>query len=710
MRIEKVRVEGFRLHQDVEITLEPNSTVIVGRNNSGKTSFTDVFDRFTGSTGAQFRLEDFSASSRAKFLIAKELREKAATPEEILKALPKICLTLTFSYDTAAPDLGPLAPFVIDLDVKCSKAIVRIEYRATLATLHTLLDLPVAGKDVDPSVHFLRSLRETVTKAYAIHICAIDPTDDSNRREFEGTAPLAALVQCNFVRAQRTLDHAKSADSDVIGKLLGTLFKTATSPTAAAADQELAGKLKASVEDLERDVQRDFDEMLKHLLPAMEVLGFPSLNDTELRPETSLNVEALLSDHTKVVYTGADGVHLPEGYNGLGTRNLIYMLLQLESYHKTYRAKATRPVTHLIFIEEPEAHLHPQMQEVFINQLNAAIIKLSASYPKELAWQVQFVITTHSPHVANAASFEAVRYFLNEQQAKPNTRQTKVKDFNKGLTRISPEDQDFLHQYMTLTKCDLYFADKAIMVEGTTERLLMPRICGLVDNALDEKHKLARQYVTCVEAGGAYAHIFYPLLDFLELKTLVITDLDSVKLVEKENKKGKKIKVWEKCPVADGERTSNAAIKEWFRPEPPPEGLEDVGDVKKKQTEEWQISLAELSAKTSEDKQSGYRRIAYQIPEAEKSTVCARSYEDALILANPDRFEFPKEQDEASEAWEIAQALAKTDTALRFAIREKDWVVPRYILEGLKWLSEPPPPPEVPPIEDIAAPVNQEPV
>ncbi len=677
--------------------LEPNSTVIVGRNNSGKTSLTDIFDRFTGETGARFRLEYFSAVSRSKFFNARALRDKKASPEEILAALPKITLTLTFAYDSATSNLGPLAPFVIDLDVASTKAIVRIEYGPTLATLHTLLDVPSAAEGVDPNTHFLRSLRETLTKAYSIHVCAIDPTDSSNRRNFEGTAALAALVQCNFIRAQRTLDHARHGDADVIGKLLSTLFKTATAPTAALADQELAAKLKSSVEDIERNVQRDFDEMLRQLLPTMEVLGFPSLNDTELRPETSLNVEALLSDHTKVVYTGTDGVHLPEGYNGLGTRNLIYMLLQLESYHKTYRAKATRPVTHLIFIEEPEAHLHPQMQEVFINQLNTAISKLSASYPDEPAWKVQFVITTHSPHVANAASFEAVRYFLNDSPDKTITRQTKVKDFKKGVTSISPDDQDFLHQYMTLTKCDLYFADKAIMVEGTTERLLMPRLCELVDKSLDEKNKLARQYVTCVEVGGAYAHIFYPLLDFLELKTLVVTDLDSTKAVEKQNKKGTTITTWEKCPVADGQRTSNAAIKEWFRPE----GSEDK--------EGWQITVAELVAKTPEEKQSGYRRIAYQIPETSGTDVCARSYEDALVLANPDRFEWPKEQDVATEAWDIAKGLVKVDTALRFAIREKEWTVPRYIQEGLEWLSKPPTPlAAVPPVENLEAPVNAE--
>jgi predicted ATP-dependent endonuclease of OLD family len=681
MRIEKIRIEGFRLLQDVEIMLEENSTVIVGRNNSGKTSFTDIFDRFTGSSGPRFRLEDFSASQREKFFQAKTLRDRGDRPEDVLAALPTISLSLTFRYEKSAPSLGPLSPFVIDLDTESNTAIARIEYRPELATLHTLLDGPATPADVEPRRHFFRYLRDSLPKAYSIRVSAIDPTDNSNRRDFEGTAALSALLQCNFVHAQRTLDHENQRDSDVIGKLLSALFKTASAPNAATADQELAAKLKASVEDIERNVQSDFDGMLKKLLPALEVMGFPSLNDTELRPETSLNVEALLSDHTKVVYGSTDGVHLPENYNGLGTRNLIYMLLQLESYHKIYRAKATRPATHLIFLEEPEAHLHPQMQEVFINQLNAAIGKLSASYPKEAAWNVQFIITTHSPHVANAASFEAVRYFLNEPPTQENARRTRVKDFKKGMTTITPEDQDFLHQYMTLTKCDLYFADKAIMVEGTTERLLMPRLCNLVDDALDDKHKLARQYVTCVEVGGAYAHIFYPLLDFLELKTLVVTDLDSTKRVEKKNKNGDSITTWDKCPVADGQRTSNAAIKAWFRP----------GHIDTK--EDWQISPQDLIKKSPQNKQSGYRRIAFQIPEKPHSDVCARSYEDALVLANPDRFEWSGQQGDATEAWEIAKGLAKADTALRFAIREKEWAVPRYIREGLVWLSEPAPPP-----------------
>ncbi|MFW2161836.1 MULTISPECIES: ATP-dependent nuclease [Acinetobacter] len=684
MLIEKIKVEGFRLLESVEFGLEENSTVIVGRNNSGKTSFTSIFDCFCGESGARFRLEDFSVLSREKFLKAKELREEGGSPEKILEALPRISLTLTFRYNKFSPDLGSLSPFVIDLDEDSTTAIVRIEYRPILKNMHLLFDLTPSSATVEPRTHFYKNLKSNLSKAYGVHVSAIDPTDSTNIRDFDGTSALTALLQCNFVLAQRNLDKTKLGDADVIGKLLSELFKTATAPSAAEADQDLAIRLKQSVESIEHNVQLDFDGMLKELLPVMNVMGFPSLNDTEIRPETSLNVESLLSGHTKVVYSGVDGVHLPEGYNGLGTRNLIYMLLQLASYHKIYRSKSIRPATHLIFIEEPEAHLHPQMQEVFINQLNVAVKKLSDSYSNEDKWNIQFIITTHSPHVANAATFDAVRYFYNERDKVENIRHTKVKDFKKGLSSVSDTDQKFLHQYMTLTKCDLYFADKAILVEGTTERLLMPRLCQLVDETLDESQKLARQYVTCVEVGGAYAHIFYPLLDFLELKTLVITDLDSTKK-EMITKNGKQVEAWVKCPVADGENISNAAIKNWFYPK----DVDDTGKVKKKaESDDSQISPSVLIAKTAEEKQVKFRRIAYQIPEDPESNICGRSYEDAFILANLSKFKLPIEQDIAIAAWEKAKGLKKADFALEYAIQIKDWLAPRYIKEGLIWLSE----------------------
>ncbi|MCW2240398.1 ATP-dependent nuclease [Azospirillum canadense] len=663
-----VRVEGFRLLENVEIAVEPNATVIVGRNNSGKTSLTDVFDRFLGEQNGRFRLEDFAATVRPKFLAAKKLRDaRESTPDTILAELPVIALTLTFSYDQNAGDLGPLSPFIIDLDPNCSTAIARIEYSPSLNTLSALLDLPEIQDGENLAEALFHHLRDAIPRTYSIKTFAIDPTDKNNRRAFDKSAELMALIHTGFVKAQRTLDIGKRGDTDVIGKLLNKLFRTANTFTAPTSDQQIAEELKSSVFELEKVMQEEFDGRLKDLLPALNTFGFPSLNDTELRPQTTINVESLLTDNTRILYTGVDGVHLPEGYNGLGTRNLIYILLQLEALHKAYRSSAMRPGTHLVFIEEPEAHLHPQMQEVFIGQLNEAVKTLSQKYPQEPVWRVQFIVSTHSSHLANAAQFDAIRYFFNEITAHEGIRRTKVKDFRRGAEAISSEDRRFLQQYMTLTKCDLYFADKAIIVEGATERILMPRIVKLVDMDLLPESKLARQYITTIEAGGAHAQVFYPLLEFLELKTLVITDLDAVKLVESR---------WKKCPCAEGQRTSNAALKAWF------------GDS--------DVSIEALIAKTVQDKTKRFCRIAYQMPE-DGSEHCARSYEDALILANLTDFGIANDATAAVKAWEMAQDFRKSEEAIKYAIREENWSVPKYIREGLMWLSEPPPPPDEPP-------------
>lgn len=676
IKLLNVQVEGFRLLENIEIAIEETATVVVGRNNSGKTSLTEVFDRFLGEQAGRFRLEDFAAAIRPKFLTAKALRDGGKeAPEKVLAELPIIALTLTFGYSTDTEDLGALSPFVIDLDPDCTTAIARIEFSASLKTLGALLDTPNPAEAENATEILFRHLREAVPKAYSIKIFAIDPTDDTNRRSFEKTTELNSLISTGFVKAQRTLDVGKRGDTDVIGKLLNKLFKTASTLTASAGDQQIADGLKASVADLEKAMQGDFDDRLKALLPALNTFGFPSLNDTELRPQTTIDVESLLTDNTRILYTGADGVHLPEGYNGLGTRNLIYILLQLEALHKTYRSTPMRPGTHLVFIEEPEAHLHPQMQEVFIGQLNEAVSTLSQKYPGEPAWQVQFVVSTHSSHLANAAPFDAIRYFLNEPRPINGVRRTKVKDFRKGADQISSEDRRFLQQYMTLTKCDLYFADKAILVEGATERILMPRITKIVDADLAPEHRLGRQYITTIEAGGAHAQVFYPLLEYLELKTLIVADLDAVKLMDSR---------WKKCPCVEGERTSNSALKTWFN--------------------DSEISITSLQSKTPEEKIKGYCRITYQMAE-DGSEHCARSYEDALILANLADFGIAEDGNAAINAWEIAQDFKKSEEAIKYAIREDNWTVPKYIREGLVWLSEPPPPPEAaPPIVPEAEP------
>ncbi|MBK7955337.1 MAG: ATP-dependent endonuclease [Candidatus Accumulibacter sp.] len=174
----------------------------------------------------------------------------------------------------------------------------------------------------------------------------------------------------------------------------------------------------------------------------------------------------------------------------------------------------------------------------------------------------------------------------------------------------------------------MFFADKAVLIEGTTERLLLPRMIKIIDQWQPDGKKLGNQYVSVMEVGGAYAHIFFDLLEFLELRALVITDIDTVT----RNAAGR----YEACQVRHGQRTSNACIKKWFdKPE---------------------VEPAHLLAADDASKTVGKLRLAFQQPEADEGP-CGRSFEDAFMLANATLYPFSgaSVEEREAQAWSEAK-------------------------------------------------------
>lgn len=655
MHIHKVSVKNFRLLADVEMVLEKQTTLVVGRNNSGKTSLSEAIRRFLVDQSPKFKIEDFSNASYDGFCDALKARNEGKEDHEIRALIPFIELRLLFQYDLEQPDLGPLSDFVIDLDPSCNEALVVARYELRDGAIESLFDDQPSGDLADEDrLDFFQVLRERVPVLFTASVWAEDPNDETNSKQMTVSA-LRSLLKTGFVNAQRGLDDDTSRDSDVLAKILEGLVSAAKSPTADQVDQDIAKGLQDAVRDIEQTIEGGFKVELRKLMPTLQKFGYPGLDGPELETETTLDVERLLSRHTKVRYAGHHGIHLPESYTGLGIRNLIFILLQIVSFYRTFRAEEAAPGVHLVFIEEPEAHLHPQMQEVFIRQVSKIAQQLSAQEGAPLPWPVQFIVSTHSSHVANAAGFEAIRYFLPTTSG--NVRKTDIKDLREGLRETPEEHRRFLHQYLTLTRCDLFFADKAILIEGTSERLLLPVIVEKLEQGESGAPKLSSQYMTTMEVGGAYAHLFFDLLDFLELRTLVITDIDSVVAAGGAA-----------CPVHHGTATSNSCLKEWF----------SDGDC----------SPEALLAKDDATKVKKLRRIAFQQPEAIGGP-CGRTFEDAFMLANPAMFgiEGSTPEEKAQCAWDKLDNIKKSKFALEYAIEETGWSAPSYILDGLRWLA-----------------------
>lgn len=662
MQIEKIEIKNFRLLRDIHLSLEGETTVIVGRNNSGKTSITELFRRLFSENSPSFALEDFSLSSHADFWNAYCAWKNKEDENKIRTLLPAIEIKIFIQYKLDDPNFNSFGEFIIDLDTNSSQAILNLQYRLKDGRIKLLFEDIIIEQDWDLSKqkkYFFKRIKERLSSLFSTAAQAIDPNDFENRKDID-LSSIRNSIQINFISAQRGLDDITNKDRDNLAKLLERLFNSASSENAIESDRETVSSLEKSVQEIQEKIDIDFNKKLDNLFPAFNKFGYPRFKDPKLQTETTLNLKRILETQTKVRYEGLNGINLPESYNGLGSRNLLYILLQLLEFFKSYKSKSNRPGNQIVFIEEPEAHLHPQMQTVFIRQLNEMSKELSKLYENEEPWPIQFIVTTHSIHIANEAPFEQIRYFLSNAN---DNAEIKIKDLRSGLSGETwEEDSKFLHEYLTLTRCDLFFADKAILIEGTSERILMPKMIEKIDKTLDENKKLLNQYISVIEVGGAYAHKFFALLDFLELQTLIITDIDSV---DKNRKK---------CKVIEGSDTSNYTIKNWFAEET--------------KTESKTLIPTSLIEKKEAEKIKQLKRIAYQIPE-ENSKACPRSFEDALILANPKLFEIDnlKDPEKADAAWEKAKNITKTDFALEHAIYKTDWEVPKYITEALEWLS-----------------------
>ncbi|MGF6472744.1 AAA family ATPase [Paraburkholderia youngii] len=275
MKLHHVQIKNFRLLSDVELALEDLTTVVVGRNNSGKTSLSEVIRRLIADGSAQFQLEDFSSACYEDFRRAWEARSNTEHDDIVRALIPYIERRLTFQYDPNQPQLGPLSPFVIDLDPDCTEALVVVRYELKDGQLSPLLDgLPTTPLSAETRLTFFRTLRDRIPGNYATRIWAEDPNDAGNQRHLLPSA-VKGLVKTGFINAQRGLDDVTSRESNVLAKTVELLFATASSASADAADKQITDALTEAVQGIQSQIDTNFVGQLKGLIPSPEELWIP---------------------------------------------------------------------------------------------------------------------------------------------------------------------------------------------------------------------------------------------------------------------------------------------------------------------------------------------------------------------------------------------------------------------------------------------------
>jgi len=187
--------------------------------------------------------------------------------------------------------------------------------------------------------------------------------------------------------------------------------------------------------------------------------------------------------------------------NGLGMNNILYIAILIEYFKKRIAKNAS--AGQLLLIEEPEAHLHPQLQAALLTALND--------------FNAQVILTSHSTQVTSQASFKSLVSLTRKSDDTIGSSTLAMND------QLAPEEIADLERYLDATKSNLLFARKVMLVEGPAELFLIPALVKSI-KGID----LERSGISVVAIHGVHFDVYTKLFraGSLEKKCAIVADAD----------------------------------------------------------------------------------------------------------------------------------------------------------------------------------------
>ncbi|PKY93800.1 ATP-dependent endonuclease [Facklamia hominis] len=687
MILKRMKVKNFRLLKDFELEFKEELSLVIGKNNCGKTSVLIILDKMLNSS--KIFWEDINLQCQKD--LYQNIRNFNMVDQMRLTPLEAINLQLFIEYNDNDSYVN-IQKFMMDLNPENNTVVIEF---ISLIPVNKIIELNeiIIEKKLEDFKSFSKFISKNYSNFFEVkrYSRGFDPKLNQitqDRSEEIDNKDIQKVIKVAGIRADRAVSNDDR--NHVLSALTGKYFSSYKASknrsdmvfTNLEETMEGADKKLYKIYNGEKNESGQFvDGIFTKVINVIKTYGASEIG-FDIAIESSISEKNLLSDNTNLSYKQGEDCSLPETYNGLGYLNLIGILFEIET--KIQELFEQPSDINLIYIEEPEAHTHPQLQYIFIRNIKSHINQHKKKLSDEKNKQLQLLITSHSSHIVSECNFDDIIYL------KKDGNSVIAKSFNSLKEQYGGDDQKgfkFVKQYLTMNRTELFFADKAICIEGDTERILMPMMMHKIDNighSTSDGIPLLSQNISIIEVG-AHSHIFFPLFKFLGTKTLIITDIDTANKTEHGR--------YKKSHPSEAKYTSNASIKDFFK----------VTCHDKTNDE-----LSEFLQKKSEDKIKNNIRIAYQIPEKD-SNYQASSFEDAFIALNKGFIIKNKEElykygalkffsdaeIENGDYYKFALENVKKKSAFASSLlyfndeegeKDEKWAVPLYIAEGLLWL------------------------
>lgn len=517
MYISEITLSNFRGFEQNTIFFQDGMNVLIGQNNSGKTSIIKALELlFDSEKNKRLKVEDFFKS--------KELSNMKLVP-------PKITISAKLleseNEDIYSDDLALIGTWLTKLE-KPYEAQITYEFflpdKETEDYVKKINDITNMDIEMFWNIFEYNFINKYIYKIYIgnpeykitvdydilkkFDFQFLSAIRDVERDMFTGKNPLLREVIDFFIdydiKNEKTID--KSEKENQIKKR----------------KKEFSDDAEILITKLKERMKLGKEEMLKYATAT-------GATGNHLNPDFDGKIlDTEMYSTLKLIVEDKSGIKLPATRNGLGYNNLIYMSLLLAKMQKNSSVEylgANSKIYSILAIEEPEAHLHPNMQYKFLKFLN--------EHKNNDVRQI--FITSHSPNITAAVDLDDI-IILSK-----NINKVIVSYPGRVFDNTIEEDKKskkYVQRFLDVTKSDMFFSENLIFVEGLAEQLLIPVFSKRL------KYNLIDSYTSVINLSGRYFDHFLKLFDetreFSIPKNIAcITDRDPQR---KERIKGKKYK------------------------------------------------------------------------------------------------------------------------------------------------------------------------